>query len=96
MGLPIITFRNASTMPQERYNTEWVGHNGVGLVLKSLRELRPAVAHLLERLPEMQARARRLDNRALFELPEILAEQLRAAAAPAATRLSSSADTLTA
>jgi len=89
MGLPVITFRNASTMPQERYNTEWVGDHGVGLVLKSLRELPAAVAGLHERLPEMQACARRLDNRALFELPEILAAQLYAAAVPAAIRLSS-------
>jgi len=89
MGLPVITFRNASTMPQERYNTEWVGDNGVGLVLKSLRELPAAVAGLHERLPEMQTCARRLDNRALFELPEILAAQLYAAAVPAAIRLSS-------
>jgi UDP-N-acetylglucosamine:LPS N-acetylglucosamine transferase len=95
MGLPVITFRNASTMPQERYNTEWIGDNGVGLVLKSLRELPAAVAGLHERLPEMQACARRLDNRALFELPEILAAQLYAAALPAATRLSSSAATVT-
>lgn len=95
MGLPVITFRNASTMPQERYNTEWVLENGVGLVLRSLRELRPAVADVIERLPDMRARAQRLDNRALFELPEILADQLRAAAVPAATRLSSSAATLT-
>jgi UDP-N-acetylglucosamine:LPS N-acetylglucosamine transferase len=96
MGLPVITFCNASTMPQERFNTEWVRDNNVGLVLKSLRELRPGVSRLLERLPEMQAQARRLDNRALFELPEILAEQLRAAAVPTTTRLSSSTDTLTA
>jgi UDP-N-acetylglucosamine:LPS N-acetylglucosamine transferase len=96
MGLPVITFRNASTMPQERYNTEWVRDNDVGLVLRSLRELRLGVGRLLERLPEMQARVRRLDNRALFELPEILADQLRAAAVPGATRLSSTAGTLTA
>ena len=81
-------------MPQERYNTEWVIDNGVGVVLKSLRELPAAVADLLTRLPEMQDRARRLNNRALFELPEILAAQLAAASAPAATRVSSSAATV--
>ena len=80
MGLPVVTFRNASTMPQERYNTDWVRDNGIGLVLGSDRELRPAVTHLLEHLPEMQARVRRIDNRALFEIPEILAAQLRATA----------------
>ena len=94
MGLPVVTFRNASTMPQERYNTEWVIDNGVGVVLKSLRELPAAVAGLLTSLPEMQARARRLNNRALFELPETLAAQLAAASAPAATRVSSSVATV--
>lgn len=95
MGLPVITLRNASTMPQERYNTEWVVDNGVGMVLKSLRELRTGVTRLLGCLPEMQVCARRLDNRALFELPEILAAQLHAAAVPAATRLPSSTVSLT-
>ncbi len=94
MGLPVVTFRNASTMPQERYNTEWVIDNGVGVVLKSWRELPAAVVGLLTRLPEMQDRARRLNNRALFELPEILAAQLAAASAPAATRVSSSTATV--
>ncbi len=94
MGLPVVTFRNASTMPQERYNTEWVTDSGVGVVLKSMRELPAAVAGLLTSLPEMQARARRLNNRALFELPEILAAQLAAASAPAATHVSSSAATV--
>jgi hypothetical protein len=61
-----------------------------------LRELRRAVADVIERLPDMRARAQRLDNRALFELPEILAEQLFAASFPLATRLSSSVATLSA
>lgn len=89
MDLPIITLRNHWTMPQERYNTEWVHDNGVGLVLKSIKALRAAAGEMIERLPEFHARVRQIDNRALFELPEIFAELLRAAAAPAATRLSS-------
>ncbi len=96
MGLPVITFRNAWTMPQERYNTQWVSENGVGLVLKSLRELRPAAGDLIDRLPAFRARVRRIDNRALFELPEILADLLRAAAVPATTHLSSSTASLVA
>jgi UDP-N-acetylglucosamine:LPS N-acetylglucosamine transferase len=96
MGLPVITFRNAWTMPQERYNTEWVLENGVGLVLKSMNQLRAAVVEMVEQLPELKLRASRLDNRALFELPEILADQLHEAAVPAATRLSSSAATVAA
>ena len=30
-GLPVIVTRNAWTMPQERYNTDWVQELGVGL-----------------------------------------------------------------
>jgi hypothetical protein len=39
---------------------------------------------------------RQLDNRALFELPEILADLLRAAAVPAAPHLASSTASLVA
>lgn len=88
MGLPVVTFRNASTMPQERYNTDWVRENGVGLVLESYRELRLGVERLLQRLPDMQASARRLNNRALFEVPELLAAQLLAAEPGASYRVS--------
>lgn len=73
LGLPVITFENAWTMPQERYNTRWVRENGVGIVLTSIRSLAPAVADLAARLPEMQARVKRLRNRAIFEVPAILA-----------------------
>lgn len=80
MGLPVITFDNAWTMPQERYNARWVQENGLGLVLKSIKHLPAAVDELLTRLPELQCRARRLNNRAIFEVPEILAGLLQASA----------------
>jgi len=81
LGLPVITFRNAWTMPQERYNALWVREQGVGLVLPSLRGLPGAVAQLLRELPAYRAAAARLHNRAVFELPDILAERLVAAQA---------------
>lgn len=76
-GLPVIVTRNAWTMPQERYNTDWVGEQGVGLVLNSFAALPGAVAELRCRLPDLVERVRRLDNRALFEVPQILAGILR-------------------
>jgi UDP-N-acetylglucosamine:LPS N-acetylglucosamine transferase len=82
LGLPVITFRNAWTMPQERYNTDWVREQGVGLVLKSLRQLPLAAAEMIGRLPEFQAAVGRIDNRAVFEVPEILARLLKAAEQP--------------
>src|ERR1700691_5230543 len=48
--LPVIVVRNAWTMPQERYNTQWVKDQGVGLVLESFRVVRPAVEELTSRL----------------------------------------------
>jgi UDP-N-acetylglucosamine:LPS N-acetylglucosamine transferase len=72
-GLPVIVARNAWTMPQERYNTQWVRENGLGLVLSSFRRIDTAVTELLDRLDDFKSATRRLDNQALFEVPEILA-----------------------
>lgn len=84
MGLPIITCKNAWTMPQERYNADWVVEQGVGLVLSSMRDLPQGVARLLAELLQYQARVRQLDNRAVYELPEIFSDLMLAAAAPMA------------
>jgi hypothetical protein len=70
--LPVIVVRNSWTMPQERYNTQWVRENNAGLVLRSYRELAPAVAHISERLEEFRLHLRQLKNRAVFEIPPIL------------------------
>lgn len=84
LGLPVITFDNAWTLPQERFNTRWMRDLGVGLVLRSIGQLPEGVATLLPRLHEFQSRTRWLDNRALFEVPQILAELLQRAAAAGA------------
>jgi UDP-N-acetylglucosamine:LPS N-acetylglucosamine transferase len=79
MGLPVIVERNAWTLPQERYNADWVRERGIGLVLPDFRRVAGAVAELLE--PAAYARFRgaalRLRNRAVFEIPEILEQLLR-------------------
>ncbi len=76
MNLPVVVERNAWTMPQERYNTEWVRENGFGLVVPSFRELTRAVEQLLEpgNLERYRAAARGVSNRAVFEIPDILEE----------------------
>jgi 1,2-diacylglycerol 3-beta-galactosyltransferase len=65
---------NAWTLPQERYNAQWVTKNGVGLVLKNFRGIAGAVNRLLE--PEAyeryRAQAAAQENRAVFEIPDIL------------------------
>ena len=84
MGLPVITTRNAWTMPQERWNTDWVQQQGVGVVHRSLRNVRAAVAEAVARLSELQANVRRIDNQALLEVPALLSRLLPPAAHPAA------------
>ena len=88
LGLPVITLRNAWTMPQERYNARWVEELGVGCVVSSIDLLSAATQGLIERLSEFMACTSRIDNRAVFEVPEIFVELLRDASAPRlATRM---------
>jgi len=74
MRLPVIVERNAWTLPQERYNAEWVRERQVGFVLDSFRNVHQTVDQLLEpaTLAGLQANIAALDNRAVFEIPEIL------------------------
>ncbi|MDE1924531.1 MAG: galactosyldiacylglycerol synthase, partial [Gammaproteobacteria bacterium] len=74
MGLPMIVARNAWTMPQERYNADWIVENDVGVVLESFRGVREAVEQLLEGRERQAGRARAIRNRAVFEIPAILAK----------------------
>jgi len=77
LGLPVIVTRNAWTMPQERWNTEWVSRHGLGVVHRSFRTIRAAVASIVSDLPQWQHNVRQMHNRAVFEVPVIL-EQLLA------------------
>jgi UDP-N-acetylglucosamine:LPS N-acetylglucosamine transferase len=74
--LPVIVVRNAWTMPQERYNADWIEEQQVGLVLDSFKGIRSGVAHLMERRQEFCANVHRIHNRAVFEIPDILEEIL--------------------
>lgn len=71
-GLPVIVVDNAWTMPQERYNAQWVTEHRLGIVQRSFSTIDRAVVELLERLDEFRASVRRVNNRALFEIPDIL------------------------
>ena len=76
--LPVLIECNAWTLPQERYNAEWVTEKRVGIVLKSFREVVEGVRQILEpaRLAEFRKNVAALDNRAIFEIPEFLAKLL--------------------
>ncbi|HEY6290328.1 MAG TPA: glycosyltransferase [Terriglobia bacterium] len=74
MKLPVIVERNARTMPQERYNVEWVLKKRVGLAVKSFRQVASAVERLLRPgvLEEHRCRVAALENRAVYEIPGLL------------------------
>jgi UDP-N-acetylglucosamine:LPS N-acetylglucosamine transferase len=82
--LPVILECNAWTLPQERYNTEWVKEKRVGIVLRNFREIVGGVKQLLEpaTLAEFRRNVAALENRAIFEVPEIFAKLLGEASRP--------------
>ena len=81
MHLPVIVEKNAWTLPQERYNGEWIESLGAGIVLPNFRGIARAVDQLLEpdAYERYRAAAARQNNRAVFEIPDIL-EQILASA----------------
>ena len=78
--LPVIVECNAWTLPQERYNTEWVKEKRVGIVLHHFTEIVEGVKQLSEpgTLEEFRRNVASIENRAVFEIPEILARLLEA------------------
>jgi UDP-N-acetylglucosamine:LPS N-acetylglucosamine transferase len=85
MKLPVIVVSNAWTLPQERYNPEWIVENGVGEVVRNFRRIDEVVRDFLEpaRFENYRANAARIENRALFEILEILSRLLGEPAPPA-------------
>lgn len=74
MHLPVIIRRNILTLPQERYNADWVLEKKVGFVLSSWKDVEDAAHRLLEppTFDAYRANAAAIQNRAIFEIPEIL------------------------
>jgi Glycosyltransferase family 28 C-terminal domain len=72
--LPVIVECNSRTLPQERYNAEWVTENGYGIVVASFKQIAPAVQRLLQAatFSEYRRKAGDYSNRALSEVPAIL------------------------
>ena len=72
--LPVIVECNGRTLPQERYNAQWVTEKKLGIVLKSFRQINLGVETLLQpaNFAEFKANASAYENRALFEIPEFL------------------------
>ena len=77
-GLPVIVVRNAWTMPQERYNTEWVEEKAAGVVLDSFKAIGAGVKQVVNHIDLYRAGVRCIKNRAVFEIPGILERILAA------------------
>ena len=71
--LPVIIDCNAWTLPQERYNAQWVREKEVGVVVQHHRQVAAAVAELLKpgELARLRERAGSMHNQAIFEIPQI-------------------------
>src|SRR6185437_5108637 len=73
-NLPVIVECNGRTLPQERYNAQWITEKKLGVVLTSFNKIDDGVEKLL--LPtafaEYRANASAYKNNALYEIPEFL------------------------
>jgi Glycosyltransferase family 28 C-terminal domain len=80
--LPVLIECNAWTLPQERYNAQWVSEKRVGIVLKSFRDVVSGVQEMTnpKNLTEFRRNVAGLENRAIFEIPQFLARLLRESA----------------
>ena len=79
MGLPVIIERNNWTLPQERYNADWVEEQKVGISLGSFRNgIVGAVKRMLDekQRADFVSHVGQQKNRAVYEIPEILEQIL--------------------
>ena len=74
--LPVMVECNGRTLPQERYNAQWITEKKLGVVLKSFRNINQGIEKLLDpgTFAEYRANARAYKNNALYEIPEFLDE----------------------
>jgi len=83
-GVPVVVAWNAHTIPQERYNARLVQERGLGVAVRSWRQIPAAVTELRrdpQRLDYFRARLAALPpNRAVFEVLDLIAETLETAA----------------
>ena len=73
MKLPVVVEHNSWTLPQERYNAEWILEKQTGIVLRSFRQINEGLGSLLEpaAFERFRSNAAAIENRAVFEIPEI-------------------------
>jgi UDP-N-acetylglucosamine:LPS N-acetylglucosamine transferase len=72
MHLPVVVVCNRWTLPQERYNAQWIRERRLGIVIPGFDHVAPAVAELTRDLDRYRSATLQVRNRAVFELPDIL------------------------
>jgi Glycosyltransferase family 28 C-terminal domain len=74
MGLPVIVERNAWTLAQERYNTQWIVEQQVGIVVNDFGRVSEAVHRLLAAatFDRFRSNVAKVKNFAVFEVPSLL------------------------
>jgi 1,2-diacylglycerol 3-beta-galactosyltransferase len=84
MRVPVVVAGTRRTIPQERFNVEFVGRHELGLIVRSWSELPAAVRAYWEDAPRrarIQANVRALpENRAVWEAVDIITASLPSAA----------------
>jgi 1,2-diacylglycerol 3-beta-galactosyltransferase len=80
--VPVVVTRSLHTIPQERFNTDFVRDRGLGLVVPGWREIPAAVLRLFREAPARAAFRERLaalpENRAVFEVIDLVARHVGA------------------
>jgi Glycosyltransferase family 28 C-terminal domain len=73
---PVVVIRNSSTIPQERYNADFVEELGLGVVVDSADRMAGAASRLVRdgalRASVLGALARLPENRAVFEVLDLI------------------------
>jgi len=79
--LPVIVQRNKWTLAHERYNTDWIEEQQVGVVIRDFAGIFEAVHELLvpERYRAFRQRAAETRNIAVYEIPSLLDQILKQA-----------------
>jgi UDP-N-acetylglucosamine:LPS N-acetylglucosamine transferase len=79
-GVPVVVTRNVHTIPQERFNTDFVRDRGLGLVVAHWREIPGAVLRLFRDAAGRAAMRDRIaalpPNRAVFEVIDLIAGEI--------------------
>lgn len=80
--VPVVVTRNIHTIPQERFNTDFVRDRGLGLVVPHWREIPAAVLRLFRDAAERVSMRDRIaalpPNRAVFEVIDVIAREASA------------------